>query len=342
MANFVAYNNDQRREMVNTRQRFQAWREAALREHGYRGSMVWEETQNKEYLLRAYYDEHGKRRQKSLGRRGEKTEEIKKRFETERKSAQAERKRLEESLNRQAAINRVLGIGRVPMTAARILRSLDRKGLLGHGIRIVGTNALYAYEAACGVFIDPEITTTGDIDLLFDARARLRLIFDSEISESSLIGILQSTDKSFKKSAQAYRASNDEGYIVDVIAPDRNPPWKNVSKAPASDIEAAPIGGLIWLENAPSFEQIALDEKGYPLLMVTVDPRVFAIHKHWVSGRVDRDPLKKTRDLAQAKTVSELVASYLPNLEFDASQMLMIPHTVVENALACFSSRSAS
>jgi hypothetical protein len=335
MASFVEFDNDQRRELINTRQRFQAWREAVLRERGYRGSMVWDKVQAKEYLMRSFYDEHGRRHQKSLGRRNVETEKMKETFETERTIAQEGRKRLDDVLNRQAAINRALGLGRVPLTAARILRSFDRKGLLGHGLRVVGTNALYAYEAACGVLIDPGITTTGDIDLLYDARARLRLLADPEISASDAIGILKSADKSFRRTRQAYRATNDEGYLVDLIAPLRSPPWKDTKRSgvASEDMKAASIEGLIWLENAPSFEQMALDEKGFPLRIVTVDPRAFAIHKHWVSSRIDRDPLKKARDLAQAGTVSQLLAEYLPQLDFTAEHMTMIPRAVVGKAL---------
>jgi hypothetical protein len=336
MAGFVELDNDQRRELINTRQRFQAWREAVLRERGYRGSMVWDEVQAKEYLMRSFYDEHGRRRQKSLGRRDVETEKIKEKFENERTTAQEERKRLDDALNRQAAINRALGLGRVPLTAARILRSFDRKGLLGHGLRVVGTNALYAYEAACGVLIDPGITTTSDIDLLYDARARLRLLADPEISTSDAIGILKSADRSFRRTRQTYRATNDEGYLVDLIAPLRSPPWKGTKGAgsDSEDMEAASIEGLIWLENAPSFEQMALDEKGFPLRIVTVDPRAFAVHKHWILSRIDRDPLKKARDRAQAETVSRLLLTYLPHLDFTMESLTMIPQAVAEKALA--------
>jgi hypothetical protein len=98
-------------------------------------------------------------------------------------------------------------------------------------------------------------------------------------------------------------------------------------------MKAASIEGLIWLENAPSFEQMALDEKGFPLRVITVDPRAFAIHKHWVSSRIDRDPLRKARDLAQATTVSQLLAGYLPQLDFTTEHMTMIPRAVVKKAL---------
>lgn len=44
----------------------------------------------------------------------------------------------------QAAINRAVKLGRVPLVGARIIRAIDDAGLLGNGIRVVGTNAIYA------------------------------------------------------------------------------------------------------------------------------------------------------------------------------------------------------
>ncbi|MCK1296746.1 hypothetical protein IVB33_22775 [Bradyrhizobium sp. 24] len=43
----------------------------------------------------------------------------------------------------------------VPLMGARIMRALDGFGMLGFGIRILGTNAIYAYEASSGVRVDP-------------------------------------------------------------------------------------------------------------------------------------------------------------------------------------------
>lgn len=51
-----ALNNDQRRETVNTRQRFEALREARRRLFDYRGSMVWSQSKGAEYLLRSSDD----------------------------------------------------------------------------------------------------------------------------------------------------------------------------------------------------------------------------------------------------------------------------------------------
>jgi hypothetical protein len=336
MTEFLELNNDQRREMVNTRQRYQAWRNAADREQGYRGSMVWEETEGTLYLLRSYYDEKGRRRQKSLGKRNPDSELVKQRFDSERKGAVESRKSLDAILERQAAVNRALGLGRVPLIAAKILRLIDKRGLLGSGLRVAGTNSLYCYEAACGVFVDPGIVATLDIDLLFDSRRRLHLVGNPDLPDESLIQLLRLADRSFRRTEQSFRAENDEGYLVDLI--NHNPPWRSERRAigAADDMQAAEIQGLVWLENAPPFEQIAIDERGYPVPMVASDPRVFAIHKHWISVREDRDPLKRKRDSEQARVVAALTAAYLPHLPFDSDALRMIPRDVVDAARRFF------
>ena len=173
MIYFQELNGDQRREIVNTGQRYAAYREAETRAAGYRGSMLWADIKDREYLVRSHYDKSGVRRQTSLGIRSKETEAIKLEYERGRSEAQERLKNLKTVISRQSAINRALGLGRVPLIGAKIIRALDHAGLLGAGIRVLGTNAIYAYEAAAGVHIDPGLTTTEDIDLLFDARQRL-------------------------------------------------------------------------------------------------------------------------------------------------------------------------
>lgn len=53
--------------------------------------------------------------------------------------------------------------------------------------------------------------------------------------------------------------------------------------AAADDMEAAALAGLEWLVNAPKFEQVDMGEDGRMTYLPTVDPRVFAVHKWWVS-----------------------------------------------------------
>lgn len=336
---FQELNNDQRREAVNTRQRYAAFREAKAHADAHRGSMVWNEIKGREYLVRSSYDKKGIRRQSSLGVRSPETERTKDEFERGRQEANARLKNLKEIMARQAAINRAVGLARVPLIGAKIIRALDQSGMLGSGIRVLGTNSIYAYEAAAGILIDPGLTATEDIDLLFDSRARLAFVATDDISDRSLLAVLQKTDRSFRKTQEAFRAANRDGYLVDLIKPMRNPPWlpdeTQVGSDP-NDLVAVELEGLAWHESAPPFEAIAMDEKGEPLRIVTSDPRVWAAHKIWVSKREDRDVNQRARDAAQARLVARLVAKYLPHLPFDAEQMRMMPKDVFDQARPLF------
>jgi hypothetical protein len=341
MVEFQELNGDQRREVVNSQQRYAAYRQAAERAKGYRGSMTWTEIKGHEYLIRSHYDKSGVRRQTSLGLRSKETEALKHEFEHGRADTQSRLKNLQEVMTRQSAINRAIALGRVPLIGAKIIRALDQAAILGAGVRVLGTNAIYAYEAAAGVHLDPGLTTTEDIDFLFDARGELAFAASEDLTHPSLLRLLQKIDHSFVRSKQTFRAVNDDGYLVDLIKPLRNPPWAEKGQqmgAHADDLLAAEIEGLAWHESAPSFEAVAIDERGEPCRIVATDPRVWAAHKLWLSKRQDREPVKRKRDEAQAQIVGRLVAQYMPNLPYDPAQLKMLPKTVLDAAVPLFSS----
>ena len=339
MTEYQELNADQRREAVNTQQRYAAYREALARVAGFRGSMVWSATNGHEYLVRSHYDASGVRRQTSLGPRSPQTEAIKHDYDHGRAEAQDRVTNLKAVLDRQAAINRAVGLGRVPLIGARIIRALDQVGLLGSVIRVLGTNAIYAYEAAAGIRIDPGLTSTEDIDLLFDARAALTFAASEEVSHPSLLRLLQKVDHSFRRSNQSFRAVNNEGYLVDLIKPLRNPPWQDERQRAgedADDLLAVEIEGLVWHENAPAFEAVAIDDKGAPCRIVATDPRVWTAHKLWLSKRADREPIKRRRDEAQAHAVGHLVAQYLPHLPYASEPLQMLPKAIFDDAVPLF------
>lgn len=335
---FQELNSDQRRESVNSRQRFAAWSKSREELTRFKGSMVWSGSGAGEYLVRSAYDpKTGIRRQKSLGSRSPETEKAKAEFDLGRGAAKERYNAASQHLDRQASINRAVGLNRVPLLGAKIAVALDEAGLLGAGIKIVGTNAIYAYEAAAGVHLEAGLTTTEDIDLLFEARQTIRFASDIELSERSLMSILRKVDRSFERGNQTFRAVNREGYLVDFIKPLPRPPWKDEPEVLADDdLVAAGMDGLSWLQNSPTFEAIVMDEKGWPLRMVTPDPRVFAVHKFWLSQRDDRDPVKRKRDSAQAKAVAQLVSLYLTHLPYDPDQLRMVPIELLSNARFLF------
>jgi|HubBroStandDraft_6_1064221.scaffolds.fasta_scaffold2110806_1 hypothetical protein len=75
---------------------------------------------------------------------------------------------------------------------------------------------------------------------------------------------------------------------------------------------------------APKMTAIAVAGNGFPVRMVVPDPRVFALHKIWLSLRPDRSPLKRKRDFRQGEAVAQLSLQYL-NLSFDDPALNSLP-----------------
>ena len=162
---------DQRRQLIDTQQVYEAWRAAkADSNHRFAGSMRWGERSGKEYLLR----KTGKT-ETSLGPRTGETEAAYEAFLRGRSDNSDRLKGLAERLDKLAPVNVAMGLGRMPSIAARILRACDEQGLLGEQLIVVGTNAMFAYEVQAGVQIERGLIATADIDLLYDARRHISL-----------------------------------------------------------------------------------------------------------------------------------------------------------------------
>ena len=70
---------------------------------------------------------------------------------------------------------------------------------------------------------------------------------------------------------------------------------------------------------------MAFDERGLSLRIVTLDPRVFALQKHWmVENDPTRDPAKRVRDEHQANLVAWIVTRHL-GLKFEDSVLSGLP-----------------
>jgi hypothetical protein len=168
-----------------------------------------------------------------------------------------------------ARINRALRINRVPATEARILSALDREGLLGKQILVVGTNALYAYECMTGVLVAGELLATEDMDLLWDHRPRLSLVVN-DVESRGILGILREVDHTFQPAGpRSFRAENDDRYLVDLIRPQESDFRVNAPEKiwqSEEELYAVGIEGLQWLVNTPKVEETVIGSNGMPLL----------------------------------------------------------------------------
>lgn len=314
---------DQLRQLIDATESFEAWRSAMIeKRRRFSGSMRWVERAGHRYLLRKIGS-----REQSLGPQSEATEEAHRNFIAGRDRNEDRLKGLAAKLDQMAPINKAFGLGRVPKIAARILRQLDDQELLGSQLIVVGTNALFAYEARAGVRIAPELVATEDVDLLLDVRQRLSLA-GREIREFGLLGLLRRVDQSFApRRSRDFRAVNRDGYFVDLIRPEdcdvmRSTAPDSLSEVP-DELRGSPIAGLAWLVNSPKFEAVAISDDGYPVRLVCPDPRVYALHKAWVAAEPQRDPRKSKRDVLQAQAVADIARSRLA-LSFDDEAALSV------------------
>ena len=317
--------NDQRKYLIDSAQVYESYLEAYRQAANYRYGMSWKKSNGKSYLFRASgRDGNGK----SLGPKSSETEQIFSEFHVAKTRNDERLQSITARLNEFARINKALRLGRLPTVVAKLMRNLDELGMLGEEFMVLGTQCLFAYEAAAGVRIDPSLTASGDVDLMFDARKRIT-IASRKLDGEGLIGLLRKIDKTFAPmQMNTFRAANAQEFMVDLITPPREMRQCEPIRLADDDLIAVEVPGLEWLMNSPRFSAVCIGEDGWPCRMVVPDPRAFCVHKAWLSKRIDRDPIKKPRDLGQANIIRQLTQEYLPYLPFDEKVLKAFPEAV--------------
>jgi nucleotidyltransferase-like protein len=308
-----------RRQYINASTLFTAYEEARDKAAKYRGGMYWKtHTRTRiDYLVRTKTDNS----QKVIGPRSTKTEEIFNIFNSTKKDVESRLQNLIEELERQRRFNRAAIVGRAPQILVELLNTFSRYGIAEH-FKVIGTHALYAYEAAAGVRIEKESALeTKDVDLLWSIDKKIKFQTQMKHNESSMIALLKKVDKTFEiRDDQRHTAVSDTGFEVDIIrriTPDEGPETRpNPSRMTDDEddflaVKASTAGAL---ENAPTFSSVIVSSSGYMARMNTVSPIEFVKVKKNLSMLQDREPMKRSRDQLQASIVEQLVNEYLPNL----------------------------
>ena len=215
----VEMSGNQRRIFIDTVQLYGGYIDAFRENRSYRGGMHWKKSKGREYLFRSR-DRYGYG--KSLGVRNPETEKTLAEFRSGKEKAKERLSAFKERLKEQARFCKAAFIQRVPRIVTGVLRVLDQNRLLGRNVSVVGTNALYAYEAAAGVFLDSPVLATRDMDILWDIRPRLKLVVFDEQPGSGMLGLLRKADRSFDLvERQDFRAVNKDGYLNEKSATSR-------------------------------------------------------------------------------------------------------------------------
>lgn len=303
--NFLPLSDNAARQVIDASTIFEEWRRADNEARSYAGGMYFKREGEYEYLVKTSPDN----RQHRLGRRSAETEAIFKEFVDHKRAAEARRKSLHDALTETERLNKALKAGRVPSKVIAVLQALESAGL-GEHFTVVGTHALYAYEAAAGVRIVQGALATQDVDLLWDARRRVKFVSTMAKLDKSVLQVLQQAEPSFRrKEGQAETAIDNKGFEVDFLRrePVDGDPHPFRFSGDEGDLWPVRAERAAVLTSAPRFEHLVIAATGRMALMRTLDPAVFVSFKRWMSGKADRPEVKRRRDALQAEVVAALL-----------------------------------
>ena len=296
-------------QYINAQSLIAAYQSAVRERKQLRGSMIWRKLRGVSTLIRT----SASGGQKSLGAQSPQTLEMYDKF-TQRKSVvQARLKSLSERMVEQRKLNRLYRIGRVPNMVVAVLQVLEKAGIAEQFLS-VGTHAVYAYESACGVQLASDATATRDLDLLFDTRKRIAFASTLERMDTSLIGVLQKADSTFRvRRDQLQTAVNADGFEVAIIrrqTKDSDPHPLRMS-GDEDDFWAVQVSSGEKMLDCRKFEQLVVSTSGEMAIMKTLHPLDFVQIKTSLSQSPSRDPLKRGKDELQARLVQQLWDDYL-------------------------------
>ena len=292
---------------------FDALAEATTEGAQVRGGMYWHagpaSSPESKYLVRTT----PAGAETSLGARTPETQAIYDKFTQRKQESSARLAGLKAALDQQQRMNRALRVGRVEPLVVALLNRLASTRLSEH-FRVIGTHALYAYEAAAGVRLAAETLAARDFDLLWDTRKRI--IFSTQLArvDSSMLGVLKKVDSTFRiRQSQKYTAVNKDGFEVDIIRREQTGSDPHPVKLSDADedfwmVQARRANVLL---DSPGFSSVIVATNGAMACMNTVHPATFVAFKRWMAGQADRDPLKRRRDVLQADAVQVLLDQYL-------------------------------
>ena len=301
----------QTRQFIDAESAWRALEDARAEAAQVRGSMLWRTQSGRQYLVRVA----SSGAQTSLGPHSPENALIFERFMARKAMASERLKQLKSTVQTQVRLNRALRVGRVPNVVVDTLNALADAGLKDNFLT-VGTHALFAYETACGVRVQPEATATKDIDLLLDTRRHLQFATTMKRLDTSLLGIFQKVDKTFAlRQDQKYTAVNASGFEIDVIRRSANSSAGTDSHPlRVSDFEddfwAVQISSGQALLDGGRFTQVVVGTSGQMATMHTPSPSSFVCIKTAIAERPDRDPLKSPKDKLQAQVVQKLLTDY--------------------------------
>lgn len=318
MASVEPFSDEQARNLVNLRQRYEVWIEAERSFAALPYDLRRKTVSGREYLYEIA-DRTGNG--KSLGPL---TGEAEARLQTyrERKFALKERRAQTAALlDETCRLCRALRVPLLASEAGEILREADRRSLLGSHLMVVGTTALVAYAIEAGGFINDAPGETEDFDLSWTRQ---------EVTEGErpLWSMLKAVDSTYTINAErGFQARNAKAYEVEILAaPSRvNGMYRTDQPRPVALPEQE------WLLLGTPVDHIVVCRDAAPARIFAPDPRWFALQKLWMSAQTKRNPLKRPKDAKQGIALLNAVDAAMPRFPLDAEFERSLPPELLPN-----------
>ena len=245
---------------------------------------------------------------------GPDTPEIRRRIEARVERAEARKDRI--------GMVRALRAGGVPTPdglSGNVLAALAEAGAFRLRAVVVGSLAFQCYLPMLGFRAPGAAARTGDVDIgQFPAIS----IAVGDRIEPDLLSVLKSVDPAFEAVPSpfdprrtlryAIRGGSEERFVVDVLAPMRDPIRDRPVHLPALDGDAQPLRFLDFLLYQ-EIKALVLHGTGIPVKVPA--PERFAVHKLLVAARRHTDStgrVKARKDLEQASLLVRVLASDRP------------------------------
>lgn len=309
--NFLPVPDSAARQVIDSVTVFAEFQRVRGEARPYAGSMSWKKEGRYEYLVKT---RPPRRLPERLGPRNDETERIFLTYSARKQTLEARLASLQDALTEAERLNKAVKAGRTPTLVVTLLQTLEDAGLAEH-FTVVGTHALYAYEAAASVRIVTSALATQDVDLLWDARRRVQFVSDLARLDASLLDVLKRADPTFeRKEGQLETAINARGFEVDFLRrePVDGDPHPFRFSDDEQDLWPVQAARAAVLTTAPRFEHVVISATGRMALMRTISPLAFVDFKRWMSTLVaQREPAKRRRDQLQADIVQSLLDQQL-------------------------------
>jgi hypothetical protein len=310
-------NDEGRRLLVNLAQHYDEWMINVRELRGFaKGRLTWKTVASRDYL---YSVVDGRGNGTSLGPRSAETEATFDRWII----AKDRVTQLRAVLMQDAALYKALRLPRISSAAAAVLQKLDEHALLGTAVFVVGTNALAAYEIEASYRFAARhggIDSTQDFDITWiDDPHATKLTMHT--SKPGLEQVLKEVDSTYTiNTERTFQIRNATGYEVEVLLP------ASIQYSfPANErIQPIPLREQDWLLPGTRVDHVVLGLDGTPARLVVPDPRLFALHKLWLSSKPGRDRNKVDKDRAQAHALLDAINEHMPHFPIDEAFRLQL------------------